>query len=1029
MQLSYTQTLEITPSSLPPKEPSIKEPSIPKKLSIISDTALPRLHSDETLPYLNKTSSLGRLKRKELSASKDVFQEPLSISPIKTPSSKIIRLISKEQSFILEQSPKSSIPILSTFEGLTSTFEGLTSQEKELETFLSTIKDLIKKKFQFTPEEWNTLLKIEYQVRTYSGSSSLVIEAQKWMSEIVVPYVKEQIKNRSSHADACAAAMVGQAYTAFSDLMKSDTQYVEKNVNSLTFVGLDSSQNWVVKEMPAISEEEEVNARALLHLMKKTPAVVEGVKIQELSTKRFGFHRLSQIARTRGISFDSIDDKLLSGLLTVTKEKDLHIFKNHPKKQQLIEQRKEEQYFRILGEGAISYTFSGEDTIKTTAKELLYFYLNGKLILENDSFILEGKKINFKLDLRAVNTLRLYLKRMSTPKEETDSLFFTPDLSDPKIKKAYERCEKFKWKLVKDSDTELSFRQLHLTILREGLSLDKLNVCPVLTPGKKGPKLDTLKKALSVSWNISFPTIVKAEKTKDELVFSSFHHVHVKPFIKGLELLSKLQQEKTTSLFDYLSPEQELDLCLSTILQLADCHSGNIGIVSKSPLLPLQIRNLRVIENEHVQLYSKFEDFVNNVLKGKHKKTATVTFEDELGIKKSYQLDRCPELLSILNKKSPIFFDLDRCLYQSNALLKYQKKAKEVGHLVPVRSALLDIPWAYNPLSRKCLALLFLSLQNLKKRKDWINYEDAPIRKRLSQKANVTVNQFLTSYLKQSLYVRKHGRLIKPLKEWRVVCAGKLAEINRNTQDFWEMLQKELSYVVVRRSTDWITLSKRYKQKVETLKELNPEFSSLTTLPPGSQVKVSSIDLLSTSSASLRNRIAIQLMPRLNPFQKEALEERVDQLIQYLSLYDQLITVKPCSQEMIKKMYVALTSSCCPLNSIKKKEFLQQLSAIQTTPSKQNLLALYRVVMKALNPTYLNIISSMYPLAADVFELGKLTQNQLKIKFSVFFGDLNGSLETLINEGLKDYSPTRPTPKGILAMGLKTKVEGLSASL
>lgn len=331
-----------------------------------------------------------------------------------------------------------------------------------------------------------------------------------------------------------------------------------------------------------------------------------------------------------------------------------------------------------------------------------------------------------------------------------------------------------------------------------------------------------------------------------------------------------------------------------------------------------------------------------------------------------HPLSDLPELYRALNSRwNLVLFDMDFCLSEDNQLHYYTSK-QENGctspfHSIPLRSVLLSTSWKHAPLSEEVVEWLMDREESDTLVRNWMANRDAPIYRRLSNTALTQIQLKLTPLLKKQSFsigrrtVANRELTIKMLRQSFVDAFTKNTPSNRS---IWKMIENDLSIIRSRKDDSLEKIAKRYKQDLKVLQSLNGN-----DFEPGQKIKIK-YDLTSNSSegAERRKKSAQQLFPRLTYQQQKAFIERQNSRKEYLFNYRELSHSNAENQELADQLKKFLEHPASPLTTQRKREFLEKLRSID------NILSIKEQIIQECVPSYFNLMKSMYPLLADVYE-------------------------------------------------------------
>jgi hypothetical protein len=367
-----------------------------------------------------------------------------------------------------------------------------------------------------------------------------------------------------------------------------------------------------------------------------------------------------------------------------------------------------------------------------------------------------------------------------------------------------------------------------------------------------------------------------------------------------------------------------------------------------------------------------------------------------------------------------VLFDTDLALTEGNDLQQITIGGKTV-HMIPLRSVLLEVDWKDQPLRQETLQRLMDSEERDLKVQHWIKKMDAPIRKKLSQKTQQTVDRHLEpviAYFSLSRFRPSNPHVT--IQELKTHFAKALSDMAHPSYlEIWLLLEKDLSTVTIRPNDSLETIAQRYQQDPQDLRMLNPYVKCI----PGQQLRIR-YDLTSSSPEALAKRklIAAQLFPRLTSRQQNALLERQQRRKDYLNHFHALFHSTLEKQELYQQIQQFLERPETPLSSIRRHELLNELKSIHPP---QALESFKKALCNECYPTYFNLMKAMHLLLADVYALNAALYPAKKAGENI--GYFNYPLETVIQQAKSSLNPS--SPAYALALSLEAYIGSRSSQL
>ena len=605
----------------------------------------------------------------------------------------------------------------------------------------------------------------------------------------------------------------------------------------------------------------------------------------------------------------------------------------------------------------------------------------------------------------------------------------------------------------------------------------------------------SLERALDIKWKLMTPEVYS------ELggLLKPIQNVVAKPFVE-MRLFDEISKNKRYRdfLFKFLSPRSEAAMLLTGRQQFLDLHQVNFGVTAgiteeeftdMLAIFPnLEVTREDIVKQQQELSKCKFsykdnsgkeqknvslEKLQEDFQEGKINTSTDVTqhLPDGKSNKPSPILGNTTLTTAVLCQKfinlTPtelIFFDTDLVLGESNQVQLMKTTYADgprLGHLLPIRSNYLAIEASDKPLQSETINLI---LNGAKERRDqmvnWIENKDASIRKFLPKNGQV-VDDFLANVLSDKRYSLSFWRNDPKYNyddishaKVRGIFAADISKVTPTTENFWKALEIDLKkYTLTAQDSKkdpediWSTLAKRYKVEVKELKSLNP---GLAILSAGTQLNVPSpysapLDGTSSESEKQRVRIAQEIFPRLTVPQKNALLEREDGLIKYLTTYAELsqpiFDPLAFSEADIKKQIASVLNlqefvKIAPVTTVEREELDKQITALNDQlraldpvgdvgckdkffKISEEIKKIYESIKLKCVPTYTNTLKVMYPLFADAqFLLEAFASSKEEARKAI--GRFDTPLETLIDLA-KERGPDDVYHKA--ALKLKERIE------
>lgn len=846
-----------------------------------------------------------------------------------------------------------------------------------------------------TSEELSSIFEIENQIREILNSQHFS-EKEKYLElydQKIIPLVnkaKLSIKQRAFHYAVQAAANEGKgALTGFQAL--SENPKLINNVKSNNKVFLLPPKT-VFKQTSVSQEvEEESQVRSIFDLKSKQ-AVVGAFTMQKLSAEKFGIPMPEEI-RERGFIPENISPTLRRAIKGRLSGPDHIALTEHeitpPKKIEgmanYLEMEKQKWFLQ----------FPKEKWKEVSLKDLQNLYLAEKLTEDTRIGLSRKTSISFQEHILKKTSFHQALNYFPTLKPHSRNLFLTPDLSDPQIKKSYEVCEQFKWTYINSQKLQqtVDFKTLHANFL-QNQTMHLITPISSSSSSKKLPTTLDRDRAFNSKWKIIYPELMQL---KDGLL-SPVTNVQAKPFIEDMHLMEDfvLRGRAREALLQRLTPDAEYNAVITGILQLLDMHGRNLGVA------PVSNSEYEKFKNMQFSIYPsetkiKFKDLIIEYLDGALYPERLISYEEN-GFTIKKPLRDLPDLQKALEVRWKfIIFDTGMALAEDNRWQLQILDGFKYQHHVPVRSTLLETNWKDKLLSEETIKQLLESDDQDLQVKNWVEKEDAPLNKRISKATKKYLDQKLTPirnlYTLSELRKQNSDRVIT-VKLLQSKFVKRISNIDIPSMlEIWQRLEQDLSLITIRPNDTLEIIAERHHQSLNELKLLNPNLE----FKPGQKIKIK-YDLTSHSNEATkrRYRLAAQLFPRLTKRQQEALLERQYNLQTYLKSYKKLLHSTFQGEDLFFQIVQFVNNKETPISSIRRKQFVESLKENYDDFLKKPALLLdfKQKICLECQPTYFNLMKSMYPLLADFYELAKMIYNKSEAGAAV--GSFTTPIEILI---------------------------------
>lgn len=406
------------------------------------------------------------------------------------------------------------------------------------------------------------------------------------------------------------------------------------------------------------------------------------------------------------------------------------------------------------------------------------------------------------------------------------------------------------WSYTLNGTTQtVSFAQLKTSILNDPQFLQGIqNLEPQGTPPLD---LDHYVGSLNLVYGTPWETLMH-DVIIETTIGSSLEYlsdVEAKPFVRDMSLLHDVM--KSHALLEAIktrfTPDTQLIAIAIGLNQPLDMHANNIGLAPvpnaaydhySNALFTVGSKTYTFQELH--KLYLENPTAIND--------TTVLTMTQGSTQTTPTALNQIPDLREALNVQwKLVFFDTDLSLGERNGLQYQTGTARErdqhgnvvdrslTGHLVPFRSALLQMNWRNDSLNNTTIAQL-LNTEGDEQERAWARYDDAPIMQRLTNASRTRVREIVAGDVERSTLdaIRRSGAG-NTLAERRESFGNNMSHLatpeNRAT---WEGLQNELLW-----SSKGVNITNQNNtvQQLHTLygQNLNPDMfeGALRKLNPG----------------------------------------------------------------------------------------------------------------------------------------------------------------------------------------------------
>lgn len=523
------------------------------------------------------------------------------------------------------------------------------------------------------------------------------------------------------------------------------------------------------------------------------------------------------------------------------------------------------------------------------------------------------------------------------------------------------------------------------------------------------------------------PTILPDISEGERFYATSLGKVQTKPFIEDMTLLAKYhnQPEAMNKALKKLTPESEAIAVMTSVLQLLDLHSNNIGLrpVENEEYKKLKNKNFELVDTKTKVTLQEMTVLENT---GKLTGNQLLSYEEN-GQKIQKKLKDIPELVKALDVKYElVVFDTDVSLGESNEL-QVQTRSGRTERLIPLRSVFLESDWKDEPLKPEALKVIQDGLNRGDSMFDWVNKKDSPLLQRLSTNTTKIIKKKLKPIIAEfniSEFRKKDSRftnddLVKKFAE-------EISDVEKN-KEIWERMQFDLSLksVPILEGDTIETIAERYNQDPVSFAEFNKDVE----IAPPNKIKIrlkpeEQIDLTSDKpeARKLRLKFAKEFFPRISPAQSSALVDRMGALNEYLEGREALLTSTLESEKLLDQIDAFMKTCRSLFTQTELDKQLEELNELRNDlvfegeeVTKVEIAAKRKEICDRTIPTFFNICKCMYPLLADSFELNQILHGSNDAGKAV--GLYHYPIDDSIREGIQKESTKE------LAENLAQKIE------
>lgn len=983
-------------------QPSVRKKPCPKNLTEFLNQLLPLI--DQLTLKPQNLEKITQLNEKIKKIDKDLSKSNKKIS-------------------ILEGGKVSKVPLIGTLIKLFFQFYN----DKLLHKEHQKVDHLLNEKEKYSQKIWTlrqsiesineerlqTIFTIESQLRDalqkkFPGKEKyLNLYTQKVLP--LVQLAKESINQRPFHFAAQAAAAKGKAVQAGLSALKNlaeNRPIIANSEISSQQVFLLPDEGAVFKSSQKRAREEEEIVTSLFDLMAEQ-ATVGSFDIKKASLEEFGM-QLSQTVQANCYIPENLPPSMLANIRSKLSTQNRLLLEKYEKTAKIDDDL--DNYHAIK---KINWRIQ----LPTKKWEPISFQQLQKLYLKDElplATLIQsaGKPLSLSEHLQTNSPLFRALNYLPALQNSPQTFYLLPS-GDPEDQQAYQLCEQFRWTYFdqEGNQQEVDFKTLHSLVLQNETT-DHIQPIPSDDDSMIFPTSVEINKALNIGWKVINYELMKIKSQ----TLSKLNSIQAKPFMHDMILLNDMNHTTLNTLLKRLTPNAEFNAILTGEVQLLDLYAKNLAVAPKSNAQYEYFKNLEFSihspSGDKSQKIS-FKDLILKYLAGGIKKDTLIEFKasKKTILKPLKELKDLQKALDV--RWDFVIFDTDLSLTENNRLqAQFHKEIK--GHLIPLRSCLLETTWKDRPLNDQTICRLMDSDARDLRVKQWVKKEDAPIYKKISANTKASIQADLAPLIqKYSLSQPREKRkniIIKQLQDQFVQDLSNISEPAH--LKIWKIIETDLSSVTVRSDDTLESIAKRYRQDIDTLQLLNP-------MCLGEKVDIH-YDLTSSSHEALkrRERIAAQLFPRITHRQQTALLERQQCRKEYLSSYRELSQSKLEGAKLVAPLQDFIQKSTTPLSSIRREKLLQQLKK----SSASELLNLKKAVIKECQPSYFNLMKAMYPLLADAYALNQAVYKD-EITAGINIGNFQESLENTIQQAEKQFATN--SPEGRMVKRIKGQIQAV----
>lgn len=653
--------------------------------------------------------------------------------------------------------------------------------------------------------------------------------------------------------------------------------------------------------------------------------------------------------------------------------------KQETEKQNYEEQSQKTWYIQVEGEG--------QPPMPISFNELKLFEVDGKKLddlVETEKVLIGSTPESVQPYNQHVKENSSFFRALQYVPPETHA-FFKPDINPI----TYNEYSKYQWTYEDESGIHtVSFHELQKAYLENPAIQNKK---PVPDQEGNSPDLDFLDAALDCDWSLGTPQLMAtAGPTAGPL-----QDVEAKPFLDDMIMMSALNRSPQMREFirDRLTEDAKFDSVSTAMVQLLDLHHNNLAVI---PVGTEEYNKFKNFKYKYKGNDIEFTALHQHYMKDDLDPTDEIEYIDEKGVKVKKQFAELNDLKNAFNTPWKFaIFDTDYSLAEDNRTIT-QIIGKTEGHLVPLRSILLETDFKDLPFSEETIDRLLDSTERDARIRDWAKRGDAPVRQRFSPETEAYVDQTIEPLLREfSLGDMRKKQLLKndTFNELQGKFAKRLKDLS--FLPMWEKIEESYNTIPIKEGDTLESIALAHRMDVEKLRALNPGLD----LIPGNKIKIASVDLTSEEPKAIqaRKKISKQLFPRLSYGQQQALIERQDSLFVYLSNWKTINSSQKTGPELIVDLKKFLDEA--PFDTLTRKSYLDKLDDINVLNDPAALNKLKKEICDASKPTYFNVTKVLYPLLADAYTLVQYARPDYNPGHAI--GLFQYTLEELIDEAIK----------------------------